>query len=176
MIQQYKYTDLEQEELLKSIVVLVDSREKENSHIIDYFDKKNIPYKKKALAQGDYSFFVPTNPNLSIPRDLYFNNYISIERKASLEELSSNLSQQRDRFEKELSLCKAQMILLIENANYSDIITGNYNSQYNKKSFLGSLHSFQFKYNLPFFFMPDNKYSPIFIYATFQYWLRDYIK
>ena len=176
MIQQFKFSDKEQEELLKSIVILVDTREKVNQNITDYFDKKSILYKKKSLSYGDYSFYLPAKPDLSIPRDLYFDNQIVIERKASLEELSNNLAKERDRFEKELSLCKAQMILLIENANYSDIITGNYNTQYNKKSFLGSLHSFQFKYNLPFFFMPDNKYSPVFIYATFTYWLRDYIK
>jgi len=176
MIQQFKYTDKEKEELLKSIVVLVDSREKENTHVTDYFDKKDIPYKKKALSQGDYSFYLPANPDLSIPRDLYFDQQMVIERKASLEELSNNFAKERDRFEKELSLCKAQMILLIENASYSDVINGNYKTEYNKKSFLGSLHSFQFKYNLPFFFMPDNKYSPIFIYATFTYWLRNYIK
>lgn len=176
MIQQFKFSDKEQEELLKSIIILVDTREKINQNVTDYFDKKNIPYKKKALSQGDYSFYIPANTDLSIPRDLYFDNQIVIERKASLEELSNNLAKERDRFEKELSLCKAQMILLIENASYSDVINGNYKTEYNKKSFLGSLHSFQFKYNLPFFFMPDNKYSPIFIYATFQYWLRNYIK
>lgn len=161
---------------MKSIVILVDSREKENSHVTDYFDKKGILHKKKAMSQGDYSFYLPANSDLSIPRDLYFDKQIAIERKASLNELSNNFAKERDRFEKELSLCKAQMILLIENASYSDVIEGNYKTDYNKKSFLGSLHSFQFKYNLPFFFMPESKYSPIFIYATFTYWLRDYIK
>ena len=176
MIRQFYYGEKEKEEILKSIVVLIDTREKSHNHITDYFDKKEIPYKKKALGQGDYSFYLPANPDMSIPRNLYFNNKIIIERKASLEELSNNLTKERERFEKELSLCEAQMILLIENANYSDIIDGNYKSEYNKKSFLGSLHSFQFKYDVPFFFLPDNKYTPVFIYATFRYWLRNYLK
>ena len=32
------------EELISSIVILVDTREKVNSHITDYFDRKEIKY------------------------------------------------------------------------------------------------------------------------------------
>ena len=61
------------EELISSMVILVDTREKVNTHITDYFDKKNIKYKKKALDYGDYSFMLPANESLGIPRDLYFH-------------------------------------------------------------------------------------------------------
>ena len=100
----YKYTDKEMEELISSITILIDTREKVNSHITDYFDRKGISYKKKALDYGDYSFMIPANEKLSIPRDLYFNTTCVIERKASLEEISNNLTKERDRFEKELCL------------------------------------------------------------------------
>ena len=66
------------------MTVLVDTREQENGHITDYFDAKGIPYKKKALEFGDYSFLIPRNDELSIPRDLIFSHKIMIERKASL--------------------------------------------------------------------------------------------
>ncbi|MEF9984178.1 MAG: ERCC4 domain-containing protein [Oscillospiraceae bacterium] len=158
------------------MTILVDTREKMNAHILEYFDKKKIPYIIKALGQADYSFYIPANTELSIPRDLYFNGEIVIERKGSLEELSTNLSTQRDRFEKELSTCRGKKILLIENANYSDVVSGNYNTQYNKKSFWGTLHSFWFKYDLPFVFMPDNRYSAPFIYGTFQYYFKNYLR
>ena len=39
----YKYTDKELEQLVKSIVILVDTREKQNAHIIEWLDKKKIP-------------------------------------------------------------------------------------------------------------------------------------
>jgi ERCC4-type nuclease len=175
MLDKFKFTDKQKEELLASITVIVDTREKENKHILDWFDKKKIKYIKKGLSQGDYSFFLPQNDDLSIPRDLYFDKDIVIERKASLEELSGNLSQQRDRFEKELSLYKGKMYLLIENSNYSDICSGNYKTDYNKKSYLGSIHSFSDKYNLPVMFMPENKCSGIYIYYTFYYYLRNII-
>lgn len=176
MLSKYKYTDKEIEELIKSIVILVDTREKQNSHLIEYWDKKGILYKKKSLDYGDYSFYIPQNEELNIPRDIYFDKEIVVERKASLEEISNNLTKERDRFEKELCLAPKTKVLLIENANYSDIATGNYNTQYNKKSFLGSLHSFWFKYNTPIMFMPDNSYSALFIKKYFEYYLKNYIR
>lgn len=172
----YKYTDKEIDELVSSMIILVDSREKVNDHIISSFDKNGICYKKKALEYGDYSFALPKNEALSIPRDMYFNKKICIERKANLEEISGNLTKERDRFEKELSLAPKEKVLLIENANYSDVANGNYNTQYNKKSFLASLHSFWFKYNIPVFFMPDNKYSALFIKKYFEYYLKNYLR
>jgi len=94
----------------------------------------------------------------------------------SLEELSGNFSQQRDRFEKEFILHKGKMYLLIENANYEDICNGNYKTEYNKKSYLGSLHSFANRYNINIMFMPNNQYSGLYIWATFYYHLRNILK
>ena len=177
MLGRYKYTETEEKQLLSSIVILVDTREKVNNHIIEYFDKYNIPYKKKAMAHGDYSFYVPKNDALSVTRDTYFDNEIFIERKASLDELSNNLSNERANFEEEFAIAKAKTkYLLVENANYQDVVTGNYKTQYNKKSFIGSLHSFNHKYNLQIVFMPDHAFSPIFIYGTMQYYLRNQIR
>ena len=106
------------------MIILVDTREKVNDHIISSFEKNGISYKKKALEYGDYSFALPKNETLSIPRDMYFNKKVCIERKASLEEISGNLTKERDRFEKELSLAPKEKVLLIENANYSDVANG----------------------------------------------------
>lgn len=164
------------DELISSMVVLVDSREKVNNHILDYFDKKDIKYKSKALEYGDYSFMIPANEKLSIPRDMYFNNKIVIERKASLEEISNNLTKERDRFEKELTLAPKTKVVLIENADYSDIATGNYNTKYNKKSFWASIHNIWFKFDSPVFFMPNNQYSGLFIRGFFQYYLKNYLR
>jgi len=168
----YKYTDKQKEELLKSICILIDTREKSNKWITDYFNEKSIPYKSKALSGGDYSFYLPKNEELSISRDMYFDKEIVIERKANLEELSNNLSKERDRFEKELSLFKGKMFLLIECADYSDIYLNNYDTQYNKKSFLGSLHSFTYKYNIGIMFMPKKECSGVYLFCTFYYFLK----
>ena len=141
MLNFYKYTDKEKDELVSSMIILVDTREKQ-THIMESFDQYKINYQRKALDYGDYSFMIPKNETLNIPRDIYFDKLVCIERKGSLEELSGNLTKERDRLEKELCLAPKTKVLLIENANYSDVVDGKYNTQYNRKSFLGSLHSF----------------------------------
>lgn len=176
MLGKYMYTDAEIKEILESITIICDTREKVSKHILNYFDKKKIAYVIKKLDYGDYSFYVPKNENLGIMKNISFKDEIAIERKANLEELSGNLAQQRDRFEKELSTYKGKLHLLIENASYHDICEGNYNTDYNKKSYLGSLHSFSNKYAFDIMFMPNNQYSGVFIYYTFCYFLRQLIK
>lgn len=172
-----KYTDKELEQLLKSMVILIDSREKVNDHITNWFDKKNVLYSRITLPSFDYSFMLPKNEELGIIHDQLFYNDCSIERKNSLEELSGNFSQGRVAFNDEFSRtrCKRKH-LLIENGSYHDIVTGNYNTKYNSKSYLGSLHSFETKYDLHVRFMPDREDSATYILATFQYYLRFLLK
>lgn len=178
MLAHYKFTDKELKSLIESMVILVDTREQDgkNANILDYFDRKGIKYKKKALTCGDYSFMIPKNEELSIPRDLWFDNKVMIEKKSGLEEISGNLSSDRSRLEKEFALAPNTKVLLIENANYEDIAKNNYNTQYNRKSFLASLHTFWFRYNIPVFFIKDKKYTGLFIREYFEYFLKEYIK
>lgn len=176
MIDKFKYTDKEKDELVQSMTILIDTREQSNAHLTDYWDRKSVQYKKKALAYGDYSFMIPKNEKLDIPRDLFFDKDIIVERKGSLEEISGNLTKERDRLEKELSLAPMSKVILIENGSYADVVTGNYQTQYNKKSFWASLHSFWHKYNVPIFFMPDKQYSGVFIKGYFEYYLKNYLR
>ena len=159
------------------MVILVDSREKSSQHLLDYWDKHKIEYETLALPSGDYSFKLKAIPELGINDDMYFYNDIILERKNSLEELSGCFAQTRERFNDEWSRCYAKRkYLLIENANYEDLVNGKYNTQYSSKSFLGSIHSFNTKYDLQLMFMPNKEYSPIYILAVFQYYLRYLIK
>ena len=82
------------------MTILVDTREQKADHIIDYFDRKGVNHKKKALDYGDYSFMILANEKLGIQRDMYFDSKVCVERKGSLEEISGNLSKDRARFEK----------------------------------------------------------------------------
>ena len=176
ILELYKYTDKEIDQLVRSIVILTDTREQKNQHILDWFDKKKIPHKTKALSNGDYSFYVPANPDLNIDRDLFFDKEIMVERKGSLEELSGNLSQQRARFEEEMSTYPGVKYLLIENANYHDIITGNYDTKFSAKAYLASLHTFNHRYDLQMMFMPDPQYSGYFLYGVFTYFLKQILR
>ena len=163
------------DELIKSMVVLYDTREKKSDHILEWFDKKKIPYKTKALSNGDYSFYIPANPKLNIDRDLYFDREIMIERKASLDELASNFTQHRTRFEEEMATFAGKKYLLIENANYEDVVSGNFQSKFSTKAYLASLHAFNHRYDLQIMFMPNNKLSGCYIYGVFVYFIRNLI-
>lgn len=169
----YKYTDKEVKELLKSMKIIVDTREQKNKHIIDWLDKNKKNYVIQGLEVGDYSFLLPKNEELGLPRDIYFTDEISIERKANLNELSGNFTQDRTRIENEFIRNKGRLYLMIENASYSDICNGKYDTKYNPKAFIATLHSFQERYDLQTIFMQDISLSGQYIYATFYYYLRN---
>lgn len=177
MLDRHRYTDAEIDKILKTMTILTDSREQKNDHILMYLDQHGIPHKKMGLPCGDYSFMIPAAPDLGISRDKYFFDEIFIERKNSAEELSGCFTQTRSRFEEEFAVTKAKRkYLLIEKCVYSDIIEGNYRTDYGSKSFAASLHTFNCKYNLEIIFMPDISYTPIFITGTFHYFLRNILK
>jgi ERCC4-type nuclease len=173
----YHYTDKELKELLSSLTIITDSRENQNQHILDYFDKKKIPHIKQALNFADYSCMIPANPSLGIVRDMYFTDTICIERKASLDELAGNLTQDRTRFESELIRAhNCKLFLMIEDANgYSNIINHKYRSQYEPKSFLATLMAFTARYNLNINFIAAGD-AGSFIYLTLLYACREQLK
>jgi hypothetical protein len=117
---------------------------------------------------------LPKNEELSIPRDLYFTDQISIERKNSVDEIIGNFATDRNRIEDELLRHKGKLILVIEDGNYNDIRNGRYASKYNSKSAVGTFHSFWQRYDVPFLFI-DKDDMGCFIYCTFYYYLRSLI-
>lgn len=172
----YKYSEMEIKKLLKSITVIIDTREKENSHITGHFEKKKISYISRALSFGDYSYMIPAASELGIQRDVYFSDEIVIERKASLEELSGNLSHQRERFENEfLRAGKCGITLLIERGCYSDILSHKYNTELKEAAFMASLMAWEQRYNIRTVFV-DMAHSGAFIHSRFYYHLRELLK
>ena len=171
----YKYTDTELKKILSSMVILVDSREQKNQNILSWYDKKKIPYEEHKLDYGDYSFYIPANLDLSIQRDTYYDKNICIEKKNSVDELVGNFATNRNRIEDEFIRHKGKMILVIEDSSYKDIYEGNYQSKYNSKSAVGTLHSFSERYNVPFIFL-DKEYTAKYIFCTFYYYLRELYK
>lgn len=123
----YRFTNKELEELLRSIVLLIDSREQQNDHIVQYFKDKGIPYKKTKLDCGDYGVMLPANPNLGIAMELFFP--VVIERKNSIDELAATF-RERDRFEHELARSqKLRFLPIIEDEQgYRNILKGRYKS------------------------------------------------
>ena len=173
---QYHYTDTEIKRLLDSLTVIIDSREQENTHVTSYFDRQKIPFQTKKLDFGDYCPMLPANTELGILRDVYFGNSLAIERKASLEELSGNFTQDRTRFEQELiRASKAKLFLMVENSSYADIVGHKYRTQYEPKAFLATLKTYEARHGLDVNFVPAS-HAGNFIFYTFYYHVREFLK
>lgn len=174
MIALYKYTDKEITELLKTIIILVDTREQKNEHILQYFDSKGIAYKEHKQDTGDYSVMLPKNEDSGIHRDFYFP--VVVERKNSIDELAGTIKE-RTRFENELIRGQMQkFLLMVEDPNgYENLILGKYQSQYEPKALLGSLKSFEARYGFTTVFIPK-KAAGNYLYHHFYYQVRNLLK
>jgi hypothetical protein len=159
--------------LFKTIVILIDTREQENKHITEYFDKKGIAYKSQKLDFGDYSLLLPKNEQYGISYDMQLD--FAVERKHNLEELSGNFAQDRDRIEHEMWRGNGKMVFIIENGSLDKILNHEYNTNYNEKSFLATLIAFNHRYNTPFYFV-EKENSGQMIYGFLLYKLREDLK
>lgn len=160
------YTAKQVEDIVKDMIILVDTREKENAHILDYFNKKKVYYTERALESGDYSVMLPANETLGFTLPQTLNKPIFgglfIERKNSLEELAGNLGRFRDRFENELQRMKgAEKHLIIEGGSWEDINRGNYDAGVTPKAYYNSLLTFQSRYDLHIHFVRPLMTGPL---------------
>lgn len=153
--------------------VIVDSREKLPNHITDLFDEVGVEWKRQKLKSGDYTAYIPKNEQLGISEDIYAE--ICIERKMNLEEIGGNLTTSRARFKREFDRKDKDIIILIEDNNYADIIYKKYHNKVAPNSFLASLHSISAEFNVPFIFI-DSSVSGVFIFKTLYYSLRNKLK
>lgn len=176
-MKQYKFSIQDIKTMEKSMLILVDSREKKHNHILDYFNKHKISYQVEKLEYGDYSFMIPAQAAGGAL--IFFHRDIVIERKSSLEELSGNLAQGRERFEKELLRARndqAKIYLMVEDkGGYSSIISHRYQTQLAPAAFAASLKTFEMRFGANIQFI-DKEYSGYYITSTFQYFLRESLK
>ena len=130
----YKYTDKEMKNILDSMVVIIDTREQNNQHIIDYLNNHNKPYKIVKNDFGDYTAMIPANTLTGFTHDIYFDRYIAIERKNSIDEIAGNLKDDAARLKKELAhmnMHKIKYFFFVEDKNFHENLRqGNYRSQY----------------------------------------------
>lgn len=166
--------------LLKNLVIIVDTREKVNGHVLNYLDKAGIPYVSKGLKFGDYSAFIKYNEATApyIDDIFSFENYIVIERKASVNELVGNFKH-RQRFFNEFERAKekrCKIQLLVEECDgLNKIIYGDYRSEYNPKALYKSLKALEDTYDFQTKFL-DKKISGLEIYYTIETRIKSLLK
>jgi ERCC4-type nuclease len=160
------------------MVVVYDSREQMNQHIIKQIENLGIKTIKKKLDTGDYSI-------------LGYEEKITIERKKDLDELAGNFCYDRDRIRKEFERGKEAdqiVILFIENNSYEDLLTYGdkfkpvqfkdkngkikYRKKMHKNALKGNLYKWQKRYN--FYIIWGKKKVPgNFFVGTFKKFLED---
>jgi len=124
------------------MIVLVDTREKKNGHILKRLKELNIGYVLKKLDFGDYSFTID---------DKSYEHIVAIERKASLTELAGNFAGGKKRFHHEFkraSSHKCKMILMVEDASLEQIREHSYRSSLPPSAFLSRLKTWQYSHQL----------------------------
>ena len=156
--------------------IIVDTREKENKHIINAFKKNNIPYIEKGLVVGDYRIEAATG----------YTPNITIDRKASLNELIANLlDKEKDvngynRFFRELERAhksNTKVILLIEDKDYYlNLLRGKYISHVKPKAITGMVISLMAKYPNLSIMATDRLTSGSLIQKLLYYHLRQDLK
>ena len=159
------WTDDQLKEELKKLTIICDTREQDR-HCQEWFEKNKVPCKVRKLDSGDYSAMLG---------DMTLENDVFVERKMSLTEICGNFTQNRERFEREFTRAKAvgaKPFLIIENDSIDDVYLGNYRSQLPAKSLIGSLLTWQVRYNTTILFCSRNN-TPKLIYGILYYYARE---
>ncbi len=143
---------LEQESVLKSFEILVDTREHATESLVKRCKAFGVPYQRAKLNYGDYSYNI-TLPNGKKLFDIAkpIDPLCSIERKENLTELSGNFTKNRDRFRREFERAKehkARLYLICEGASWEDIKNHRYRTKFHPSAYLASLIAWIVRYNL----------------------------
>ena len=164
-------TDKQMNDIINDMVIISDTREQKNQHILDYLVENNIPYKVDKLTTADYTFILPHFPELNLDRK------ILIEKKNSLDEIAGNFTKDRARFTREFERVQASetIHLVIENATWTKINNASYRSKMPSNSFTASLLTYSIRYNCKVWFAQP-KDSPSLIYNLMKYELMERLK
>ena len=90
-------------------MLICDTREKKNQHVLDYLETNNVPFVVRKLDYGDYQD--------------HERKHICIDRKQNIAELAKNVTRERDRFIREIERAKAdgcRLVILVEQNKYKD--------------------------------------------------------
>lgn len=188
--------DKELKAAIKGMRIIVDSREQENRHILDYFDAKKIPYSVRALDYGDYSCEIELSPNdfhesePAKPKVVSLEKYIVIERKHSIDEIAGNMKQDKDasandsrRFEREMHRAKSDgcnMVLMLENFSFDRVFKGadegRYRSQMPPSVIVSNINTFVARYDLHLITLNEKVLAGTMIQMLLSRYVYEYLK
>lgn len=136
----------EVKQALKKLVLLVDTREQPTRAFHKRMESVGLPYERYKLDFGDYS----CKTVIDTDKEFSLADKVCIERKMSLNELCSCYCKGRGRFSREFERARekeAKIYLLIENANWENILNGKYNSQMSSQALTASITAWLARYD-----------------------------
>lgn len=150
-------------DIVNSMLIIIDTREKKNQHITEYLESENIRFQSRAMSVGDYTFELPDHKHLNLD-----NKYL-IERKASLDELAGNFTTGRERFAREFERVTPdqRLHLVLEDFTWNDLNAHNYRSGFLPQAYRASLLAWAVKYRFQTWTVKRSD-SPQFIYELLK--------
>jgi ERCC4-type nuclease len=160
---------IEVEAALKTLTVIVDTREQETPLFKERI--KAFPlWQRQKLNAGDYSAKVLANGG-------WVNISAAVERKMSIDELCYCYCHERDRFEREFNRAKEsgiKLYMLIEGCTWEKIYRGFYASKMRPKSLVGSILSWLARYDCQILFCAANTSGKL-IFDVMYYEARTFL-
>ena len=141
----------EQKAVLDSFSVLIDTREQDTDRARRRYKSLGVPYDRATLSYGDYCY----NATLPDGSKIYDQNQTIeplavVERKMNLDELAQCFTRGRDRFQREFERAREQgcrIYLIVENANWENLLNGKYRTRFNANAFTASQIAWMVRYN-----------------------------
>lgn len=130
------------------MIIIADTREKRNEHILRYFDRHDIEYRIEKLEVGDY---------------MLDGGAVSIDTKRSVDELAANMLNRNDhaRFLREAKRAAdsgVKLIVLLETSKYKAIPDlATWRSKYSGisgRSLMDAVYKTHISYGVEFLFCP----------------------
>lgn len=143
-------------------VILADSREQKNQHILKRFDALGIEYRIQKLNYGDYSFEW---------NGVDYSNKIIVERKATFSEIIGNFTKGRERFKREFERAKGCKVILVIEQPITDLEGHKYRSSMFPKDLKSFLSTWCNKFQLDLKFTDKNNSADLILQC-----FRDFIK
>lgn len=152
-------TPFEVDECMKTFTIISDTREQQTDRTKWRYESMGVPVRRATLSYGDYC------GNVLLPSGNWMYDETStitpkciVERKFALDELASCFTHGRDRFQREFQRAidnQARIFLLVENANWENLLNGKYRSKFHPNAFAASLESWMMKYNINLIFCKE---------------------
>lgn len=149
----------EQKAVLESMEILVDTREQPTKRAKQRYERFGCSWSRATLSYGDYAYNA-TLPDGSMLYDTTatVEPLCVVERKMDLDELEQCFTRGRERFQREFeraTAAGARIYLIVENANWENLLNGKYKTKFHPAAFTASITAYMVRYNLNVIFCKE---------------------